>query len=818
MTTLYDLNEGDAGIILKIKGRGQFRQRLSEMGFVVGKKVEVIKKAPLRDPIEYKIMGYHISLRNSEAQLIEVDKGNKTAEFRSDNGVLVSEDENGSWLEKTKQIQVALVGNPNSGKTTLFNFASGSKEKVGNYAGVTVDSKEAAYKQSGYTFSIVDLPGTYSIKSYSPEEIYLRNYIFDNKPDIVVNIVDASNLERNLYLTSQLIDMGVQIVIALNMYDELEKKGDILDHVSLGKLLGVPVIPTVSSKGKGIKELFDKIIEVYEVRDPLVRHIHINYGTEIENSICAIQSRIKIEENRAFTNIISARYLAIELLENDKEFSKSITRCINSSEIIEIGRKEYSRLEKMYSEPVETVITDLRYGFISGALKETLKINRVERLRKTKMIDNYLTNKYLGIPIFAIFMWLTFFTTFKLGGYPKYWMELGFGKLSGLISDNLAPGIVRDFLVEAIIGGVGGVIVFLPNIIILFLFISFMEDTGYMARAVFIMDKVMHKIGLHGKSFIPLFMGFGCNVPAIMATRIIESRRDRLITMLITPFMSCSARLPVYILFISAFFPRNQASVLFLLYILGALFAILSALFLKKVFFKSEEIPFVMELPPYRVPTIRSIFKHVRFRTSQYFRKIGGVILLAAIIVWILSNFPRSSTNSRDYSNEISTVEKSEMSSDKKAESVTSLISEKKSEEHSRSFMGKIGKLIEPVMKPLGFDWHLSVSILSGLAAKEVVVSTLGVIFQADNDTGGKSLVEKIQTQKDSKGKTVFTPLIAFSFMLFILTYFPCVGVVSAIRRESGSWKWAAFTVFYTTGIAWLLSFTVFQIGRLFVC
>jgi ferrous iron transport protein B len=815
MTTLYDLNEGDAGIILKIKGRGQFRQRLSEMGFVVGKKVEVIKKAPLRDPIEYKIMGYHISLRNSEAQLIEVVKGDTKTVFRSDNGVLVSEDENGSWLEKTKQIQVALVGNPNSGKTTFFNFASGSKEKVGNYAGVTVDSKEATYKQSGYTFSIVDLPGTYSIKSYSPEEIYLRNYIFDNKPDIIVNIVDASNLERNLYLTSQLIDMGVQIVIALNMYDELEKKGDILDHVSLGKLLGVPVIPTVSSRGKGIGELFEKIIEVYEIREPVVRHIHINYGTEIENSIYAIQSRIKIEENRAFTNIVSARYLAIELLENDKEYSKSITRCINSSEIIEVGRKEYNRLEKLYSEPLETVITDLRYGFISGALKETLKISKVERLRKTKIIDNYLTNKYLGIPIFIIFMWLTFFTTFKLGGYPKYWMETGFGRLSGLISDNLSPGIVRDFLVEAIIGGVGGVIVFLPNIIILFLFISFMEDTGYMARAVFIMDKLMHKIGLHGKSFIPLFMGFGCNVPAIMATRIIESRRDRLITMLITPFMSCSARLPVYILFISAFFPKNQGSVLFILYFLGALFAILSALFLKRVFFKSEEIPFVMELPPYRVPTIRSIFNHVRFRTSQYFRKIGGVILLAAIIVWVLSNFPRSVTNSKDYLSEISTVEKSEMSSYKKAESINRLISELKSEKHSRSFMGIIGRSIEPVMKPLGFDWHLSVSILSGLAAKEVVVSTLGVIYQADADSGGKSLVEKIRTQKDATGKTLFTPLIAFSFMLFILTYFPCVGVISAIRRESGSWKWAAFTVFYTTGIAWLLSFAVYQIGRL---
>jgi ferrous iron transport protein B len=817
MITLYDLNEGEEGVILKIKGRGQFRQRLSEMGFVVGKKVEVIKKAPLRDPIEYKILGYHISLRNSEAQLIEVDRDNKISENQSSNGVLISEVENGSWLEKTRQIQVALVGNPNSGKTTLFNFASGSKEKVGNYSGVTVDSKEATYKQSGYTFSIVDLPGTYSIKSYSPEEIYLRNYIFDNKPDIVVNVVDASNLERNLYLTTQLIDMGVQIVIALNMYDELEKKGDILDYISLGKLFGAPVMPTVSSKGKGIKELFDKIIEVYEIREPIVRHIHINYGTEIENSICAIQSKIKIEENRSFTNIISARYLAIELLENDKEYSKSITRCINSNEIIEIGRKEFNKLEKLYSDPVETVITDLRYGFISGALKETLKIIKDVRLRKTKIIDNYLTNKYLGIPIFVFFMWLTFFTTFKLGGYPKHWMEAGIGQLSGLISGNLAPGIVRDFLVEALIGGVGGVIVFLPNIIILFMFISFMEDTGYMARAVFIMDRVMHKIGLHGKSFIPLFMGFGCNVPAIMATRIIESRRDRLITMLITPFMSCSARLPVYILFISAFFSKNQGSVLFLLYVLGVLFAILSALFLKRVFFRSEEIPFVMELPPYRVPTIRSIFKHVWFRTGLYFKKIGGVILLAAIIVWILSNFPRTVAYSRNYSSEISIVDKSELPLNKKDESVNKLILEQKSEKHSKSFMGMIGRSLDPVMRPLGFDWHLSVSILSGLAAKEVVVSTLGVIFQADNSSGKESLVEKIQSQKDSNGKTMFTPLIAFSFMLFILTYFPCVGVVAAIKRESGSWKWAAFTVFYTTGIAWLLSFTVYQVGRVLI-
>jgi ferrous iron transport protein B len=817
MTTLYDLAEGEEGIILKIKGRGQFRQRLSEMGFIVGKKVSVEKKAPLRDPVEYRIMGYHITLRNSEAQLIEVERGSVSKEINSSNGVLFSEEESGSWIEKSKNIQVALIGNPNSGKTTLFNHASGSKEKVGNYPGVTVESKEAIYKQSGYEFSIIDLPGTYSIKSYSPEEIFIRNYIFDNKPDIVVNIVDASNLERNLYLTTQLIDMGVQIVIALNMYDELERKGDILDHISLGRLLGVPVIPTVSSKGKGITDLFEKIIEVYENRDPEVRHIHINYGTEIENSICALQSRIKIDENRAFTNIISARYLAIELLENDKEYSENISRCVNSSEIIEIAKKEYHRLEKLYTEPIETLITDLRYGFISGALKETLKVNKVERVRKTKLIDNYLTNKYLGIPIFIFFMWLTFFTTFKLGGYPKYWLESGIAKLSEITGNILPDSIARDFLVDAILGGVGGVIVFLPNIIILFLFISFMEDTGYMARAVFIMDKLMHKIGLHGKSFIPLFMGFGCNVPAIMATRIIESRRDRLVTMLITPFMSCSARLPVYILFISAFFARNQGTVLFLLYFLGIIFAILSALFLKKVFFRSEEIPFVMELPPYRVPTGRSVLKHVVFRTELYLKKIGGIILIASVIVWILSYFPRTVKYSRDYSSEIESISRSDLPAREKEVSINGIRAEQKGERQSLSFMGMIGRSIEPVMKPLGFDWRLSVSILSGLAAKEVVVSTLGVIFQADGNGGNNSLVSKIQNQHDASGSPLFSPLSAFSFMLFILIYFPCIGVVAAIKRESGNWKWPAFIVFYTTGIAWLVSFIVYQTGKMFL-
>lgn len=830
MTTLYDLGEGEDGIILKIKGRGQFRQRLMEMGFIPGKRISVVKKAPLRDPVEYRIMGYNVSLRNSEARLIEINPGGIDVESSSRGGTLSIEEDIHAWIDKSRSIQVALIGNPNSGKTTLFNFASGSREKVANYAGVTVDSKEAQYEQSGHRFSIVDLPGTYSLKSYSPEEIYLRNYIFDNKPDVVVNIIDASSLERNLYLTAQLIDMGIQVVIALNMYDELQKKGDKLDHDALGALLGIPVIPTVSSRGIGITELFDKIIEVYENREPIVRHIHINYGAEIENAVCSIQSKIKIEENRGFTNIVSARYLALELLENDKEYSGNIKGCVNPEEIISTAAKESEKLEKLFGENLETVITDLRYGFISGALKETYTVNKTEKLHKTQIIDNILINRYLGIPIFILFMWLTFFTTFSLGAYPKHWMEMGVSSLAGLVSSTLPEGMLRDFLADGIISGVGGVIVFLPNILILFLFISLMEDTGYMARAVFIMDRVMHKIGLHGKSVIPLFMGFGCNVPAIMATRIIESRRDRLVTMLITPFMSCSARLPVYILFISAFFPRNQGLVLLILYALGALFAIITALFLKKVFLRAQDIPFVMELPPYRIPTSRSIFKHVWFKTGLYLKKIGGIILIASIIVWVFSYFPRNVKYSKNYDEDISeaneyfeNILRSEGMNvvaynalkQQQKDYVGKLMMEKSSEQQEKSIMGVLGHAIEPVMKPLGFDWRLSVGILSGVAAKEVVVSTLGILYQADNTNGDNSLVAKIQNQKNTSGKNVFDPLVAFSFMLFILTYFPCIGVVAAIKREAGGWKWAMFVVFYTSVIAWLLSFVVYQGGRL---
>jgi len=618
------------------------------------------------------------------------------------------------------------------------------------------------------------------------------------------------------------------VVIALNMYDELIRKGDSLDHKTLGKLLGIPVVPTVSSRGKGIKKLFDKVIEVYENREPSVRHVHVNYGTEIENSVCALQSKIKIDENRNFTNIVAARYLALELLSKDKVFLNNIRGCVNSDEIIATARQESERLDKLYTDSVETAITDMRYGFIAGALKETLTISEKKRLRKTQIIDNYLTNKYLGIPLFIFFLWVTFFTTFRLGGYLQDWMEMGVNWLSQIVRETSDPGLLRDFLADGIISGVGGVLVFLPNIIILFLFISFMEDTGYMARAVFIMDKLMHNMGLHGKSFIPLFMGFGCNVPAIMATRIIESRRDRLVTMLIIPFMSCSARLPVYILFITAFFSKNHGLILLILYLIGAMLAIISSILLKKVYFRTQDIPFVMELPPYRVPTARSIINHVSFRTGQYLKKIGGVILIASIVVWFFSNFPRNINYSKDYDGQIAAYEKQ---LDDNIQSgridiaglnsiereISNLIMEKKSEHQAKSIIGSVGRALDPVMNPLGFEWRLTVSIISGLAAKEVVVSTLGILYQAETGEDDTSLTAKLQEADSFSGREAITPLVAFSFMLFILTYFPCIGVVAAIRKESGGWKWAVFVVLYTTTVAWLLSFIVYQIGSLII-
>ena len=806
------------------------------MGFVVGKEVTVIKKAPLQDPVEYNILGYNVTLRLSEAFLIEVDPLNRSDQEANFSGTLNEISENTSYSGKNKIIHVAFVGNPNSGKTTLFNHASNSRERVGNYSGVTVDAKEARFEQEGYEFIITDLPGTYSITAYSPEELYVRDFINENMPDVVVNVVDASNLERNLYLTTQLIDMDIRVIVALNMFDELSRKGDVLDYDHLGRMLGVPFIPTVASKGKGIHELFSKIIEVCEGSDKVSRHIHINYGRILEEGIKAVQQKIRIPENDDFLNKISSRFLAIKLLEKDPDALQKTVKLKNAVEIEETVKRELTRIELDQSEDTETLITDAKYGFIAGALAETLKANPQTRRRNSEIIDTFITHKIWGIPIFIALMWATFYGTFKLGNYPMQWIQWMVQEVSALIQVNMADGMLKDLLIQGVIGGVGGVITFLPNILLLYLFISLMEDTGYMARAVFIMDKAMHKIGLHGKSFIPLLMGFGCNVPAILSTRIIESRRDRLITMLINPFMSCSARLPVYILFITAFFQSYQGTILFGIYFTGVMLAIGSALVFRKTIFRKKDVPFVMELPPYRVPTLRSIVRHMWHRTGQYLQKIGGIILISSIVIWALGYFPVHFDEKQQIESQISTLQKAKLLANQSTvnsqavkDSLNLAFSAKEKElnfdirtaQQKNSFIGRIGHFIEPVMRPLGFDWKMSVALLTGVSAKEVVVGTLGVLYQTENsDKGTQPLVEKLQHQYYTSGakvgKPVFTPLVALSFMLFILIYFPCIGVVSAISRESGHWKWAMFVVVYTTGLAYLGSLALFQIGSLF--
>ncbi|HOF16211.1 MAG TPA: ferrous iron transport protein B [Bacteroidales bacterium] len=819
---LSQLEDGQEAIIVKVLGHGTFRKRIIEMGFIRGKKVTAIKKAPLQDPAEYRIMDYYVSLRRSEAKLIKVivAKCEDNKFCNNFTGIIDEEKLKTSAKEKCNTINIALVGNPNSGKTTLFNYASNSHERVGNYAGVTVDTKEASIKKFNYTFKIADLPGTYSITEYSPEELYVRNYITEKKPDIVINIIDSSNLERNLYLTTQLIDMNIKVIIALNMYDELEKSGAEFDYDTLGKMLGIPIIPTIASKGIGIDELLKKIIDVYEDRDPIVRHIHINYGKNIENSIKKIQSLIK--ENKQIADNYSTRYLSIKLIENDKATRKILKNCANYNEIIETAESEIANLEREYKEKSETIVTDFKYGFISGALNETYKAGKVEQLNYSLIIDKLLTNKFLGFPIFILFMWLMFQTTFSLGSYPMEGIEWSISKLSELLRSVIPNGMLKDLLIDGIVGGIGGVIVFLPNILILFFFISFMEDSGYMARASFIMDRIMHKMGLHGKSFIPMLMGFGCGVPAIMATRTLENRKDRILTMLAIPFMSCSARLPVYVLLISAFFTKCQGLILFSIYLIGILFAVLTTLLVKKLILKGEDAPFVMELPPYRIPTLKNTTIHMWHKAVQYLKKMGTVILLASIIIWALGYFPQNIEYSVDYDKQIKNIKTDlTLNASIKNEKIAEIDFLRKSEKMEKSYIGQLGHFVEPAIRPLGFDWKIGVSLITGLAAKEVVVSTMGVLYQTNDDEDGnvglqKKLKEQTFTSGDRIGEKVFNPLVAYTLMIFILLYFPCVAAIAAIRKEANL-KWAIFVVFYTTSLAWLVSLIVYQVGILFL-
>ena len=871
---LSELKTGEKGVIVKVVGHGGFRKRIVEMGFIKGKTVEVLLNAPLKDPIKYKIMGYEISLRRQEASMIEIISEEEAKHYELSpttdlKGQPICEDTMVKMAKgQRKTINVALVGNPNCGKTSLFNLASGAHEHVGNYSGVTVDMKEGYFDFQGYRFRIVDLPGTYSLSTYTPEEMYVRKHIIDETPDMIINVIDASNLERNLYLTTQLVDMNVRMVCALNMFDECEERGDQLDFHTLGKLFGVPMVPTVFKTGKGMDMLFHIMINIYEgvdfldesgninpevakdlqewhkkyVHDTKVshheedyahgekpkervyRHIHINHGRLIEESIEKLQKLIK--EDNEIRCKYSTRYLAIKLLEMDKDVEQTIQVLPNAAEILKARNELAEFIKKDTSEDSETAIMNAKYGFINGALLESEFKEGKEKstFYTTQIIDKFITNKYLGFPLFFLIMYITFDITFSWGQYPTDWVNAGMGALTDMISGMMSEGPLKHMVVDGIMGGLGAVVVFLPQILILYCLVSIMEDTGYMARAAFIMDRLMHKIGLHGKSFIPMFMGFGCNVPAIVATRTIESRRSRLITVLVLPLVSCSARIPIYVLITGAFFaPQYRSPIMIGLYILGIVMALIVSKIFSKWLIKGEDTPFVMELPPYRFPTGKAVARHTWEKAKQYLKKIGGVILVASIIVWALGYYPRM-PKIQDAEMQLAKVEQQIAQSSTENQALLEeqqlwqdSIAVMNIEQQEQSFIGRFGKTIEPVFSPIGFNWKLDVAILTGAGAKEIVASTIGVLYsdkevQLDGENMTDETSQILRKKMEADG---ITPLVAMCFLLFILLYFPCVAAISAVKGETGSWKWAAFVVVYTTGLAWVVSALVYQIGTL---
>lgn len=801
---LDQLTTGQTATIVKILGHGAFRKRMIEMGFVKGQTVKVLLHAPLRDPIKYSIMGYEVSLRRSEASLVEVIPDHKASEDIQTPVTSLHDTDNTTeeFKSHSRTINVALIGNPNCGKTSLFNIASGAHEHVGNYSGVTVDAKKGVFHHNGYTFNIVDLPGTYSLASYSPEELYVRRYLKEETPDVIINVVVASNLERNLYLTTELIDMDRSMVIALNMYDELERSGDKLDYKLLGEMIGVPVVPTVSRSGKGVDKLFDAVIEVFEGKRQDVRHVHVNLGSDIESGVTVLKDMLKSDGyvGRHF----SPRYLAIKLMEHDHEVDSMIKESPDADKIFTERNAQVARIEKMRNEDITSAIASEKYGFIAGALAETFVKGNEEVDNTTHIIDTFVTNKLFGFPIFLLIMFIIFWATFEIGAYPMEWIEWGVAQLSALVNAHMPDGMLKDMIADGIIGGVGGVIVFLPNILILYFCISFMEDSGYMARAAFIMDKLMHRIGLHGKSFIPLIMGFGCNVPAIMSSRSIESRSSRIITILINPFMSCTARLPIYVLLVGTFFSRHAALMFMLIYLTGIAVAMLTARMLRKFYFKADETPFVMELPPYRIPTLKASLRHMWGKGEQYLKKMGGVILVASIIVWALNYFPLHNEQSSAITPQGTGVVANEDTDDSAINPATD------------SYLEMMGKAVNPVMEPLGFHWRATVATLAGIPAKEIVVSTLGVLYTGNEEIDDASLAARITAPNPITHKPDFTAASALSFIIFILLYCPCIATVTAIVRETGSWRYGAFSVLYNTAVAWVVAWIAYRMMLLF--
>lgn len=708
-------------------------------------------------------------------------------------------------MERT--IKVALAGNPNCGKTTLFNHLTGARQRVGNFSGVTVTRKEGTVSWKGWSIQLIDLPGTYSLASKTVEERVAREYILEERPDLVVDIVDAGNLERNLFLTTQLIEMDLPRVVALNMIDEVRARGEEIDVETFSKLLSAPVVETVGRTGEGKEALLDAVVELAEQRFSS-RQIRIPYDQHLEQAIKRIQNHIarlhlgQIEEERS-------RWMAIKLLEGDSDI---LDREGDHILLIQAAREEQLELESSHHEDSRTMLADGRYGFIHGLVQETLQKTGPAQLRSlTRKIDQVLLNRVLGLPLFFFFMWLMFQTTFTLGAYPMDWIDAGVGWLSEGITTAAPEGLVRDLLVDGIIGGVGGIIIFLPNIVLLFLFISFFENTGYMARAAFLMDRFMHGIGLHGKAFIPLLMGFGCNVPAIMATRTIENPKDRLLTILINPFMSCSARLPVYVLLAGIFFSEHAGSVVFGLYLAGILVAMAAAWLMKLTMFQGLSDPFVMELPPYRLPAPRSVVIHMWEKAVEFLKKVSGIILVGSIIIWFLQAFPQQVDLSVDYVAEQSRIEQTIPEGEARDTALSELTHAQAAEEQEKRYLGQIGQAIQPIFEPLGFDWKGSIALLTGFVAKEIVVSTFGVLY----NTGGEVDEESVSLREAMSGS--MAPEVALAFMVFTLLYMPCLATIAVIRRETQSVGWTMFSIGMGLTIAWLLAWIVVRVGGFFL-
>jgi len=720
-----------------------------------------------------------------------------------------------------KRLTIALAGNPNSGKTTIFNSITGTRQKVGNWPGVTVEKKEGTVHRQGCELKIIDLPGTYSLTPFSIEEIVARNFILDESPDVVVDIIDASNLERSLYLATQLRELDCKVLFALNMADIARARGSKINAEKLSELLDVPVVFTVGNKNEGIQQLLNEAILLAESKQQGPMHRRVKYSKDIESSIQDLQHLIEEKAEGALP--YNTRWTAIKLLEDDKIIKDRIRQYVNGNprEILEPAEKQRSRLTERFEDDPQIVMTDERYGFITGIIKEVYTTSTQQRVDISRNIDLVLTNRIVGFPIFIFFIWAMFQLTFTIGEKPTEWIDTGVNLMSLGLEKLLPPSLVKDLLLNGIVAGVGSVAVFLPNILILFFCIALFEDTGYMARAAFLMDKIMHLIGLHGKSFIPMLMGFGCNVPAIMATRTLESEKDRILTILITPFMSCSAKLPVYIVIAGAFFGAEAGTAIFCIYLVGIILAILTGRVFRSTLLRGADAPFVMELPPYRAPMVKSLFIHMWDRSKIFLRKMGGIILAGSIVVWALSAFPLDTDYSTDYPTEIKRVRTSfaarlasageaEKESLKKEEaaSVNRIRAARRAEKAEKSYMGRLGKAVAPVFTPLGIDWRGGVALLTGFAAKEIVVSTLGVLHAVKEESEPDAL-------KNALSASGMTPLSAFSMMIFVLLYLPCLATTSAIRRETGSYKWMFFSIAYSTSIAWCMSFLIYQGGKL---